>query len=70
MGDLFGMKVVETEEAGDNIYLMPALSPVVFIPSGGFSPEQMLEAEHRAIIEAAIRAARRGETAVIRNIKQ
>lgn len=69
MKELFGIPVVETEAAGDSIFLMPTVRPVVFIPPGGHTADEMLAAEQRAIIEAYTQAARRGEVAIIRNVK-
>lgn len=69
MKEIFGIPVVETEAAGDSIFLMPTVHPVVYIPPGGYTPDELLAAEQRAIIEAYTQAARRGEVGVIRNVK-
>ena len=68
MKDLFGIPVVLSEEAGDSIFLMPKVRPVVFVPPDGYSPEQMQSAEIAATVEAYTQAARRGEIGVIRNV--
>lgn len=69
MKELFGIPVIECEEAGDSIFLMPQVRPVVFIPPQGYSPDEMRGAEMAALVEAYTQAARRGEVAVVKNIK-
>lgn len=69
MKELFGIPVIETEEDGDTIYLMPPVRPVVYVSPGGYSFEETLAAEQQAIIEAYTQAARRGEIGVIKNVK-
>lgn len=68
MKELFGIPVVESEEAGDSIFLLPKVQPVVFIPSRGYSPDEMRAAERAALIEAYTQAARRGEIGIIKNV--
>lgn len=70
MNKLFGIPVYESKEAGGDIYFMPAVNPVVYIPPGGFSPEETTAAEQSALIEAYTQAARRGEVAIIRNVEK
>lgn len=67
MKDLFGVPVGESEEAGDCIYLLPQVQAVVYVPPQGFTFEERIAAEQRAIIEAYTQAAKRGEVSIIKN---
>lgn len=59
--------IIECEEAGDSIYLLPKVNPVVYLRPG--QREATIEQEMVAIIEAYTQAARRGEVGVIRNVR-
>lgn len=69
MTEIFGIPVVLCEEVGDSIFFMPKVQPVAFIPSRGYSPDEMRSAEMAATVEAYTQAARRGEIAVLKNVK-
>jgi hypothetical protein len=69
MKELWGIPIVESKEAGDSLYLLPTVRPVVYIPPQGFSDTEMLAAAQKAIVEAYTEAARRGEIWVIKNVK-
>lgn len=69
MKELFGIPVILCDEAGDSIFLMPKVEPVVYIPPGGYSPAEIRVAETTATVEAYTQAARRGEIAVLKNVK-
>ena len=64
----FGIPIVECEEVGDNIYLLPSVNPVVYVPPSGYSPEQLEAAERQALLDAYVEAARQGRVGVIRNV--
>lgn len=68
MKDILGIPIVECEEAGDTIYLLPKVRPVVYLAPG--QHEATLEQELAATLEAAYtQAAKHGEVGVIRNVK-
>lgn len=68
--EIFGIEVVECEEAGDAAFLLPTVHPVVYEPVGGFASDaERRGAEMDAITEAYVQAAKRGEVGVIKNVR-
>jgi hypothetical protein len=64
---LHDIPVIEDEAAGDGIFLLPQVRPVVYLDAG--QRESTLEQAWAATIEAYTQAARRGEVGVIRNVR-
>lgn len=70
MKTLFDIPIIETPAVGDNVYLLPPVRPVVYIPPHGFTFEERLVAEQRAVTEAYTQAAKRGEVGVITGLTE
>lgn len=67
MKNVCGIPIIESEEAGDTVYLLPPVRPVVYLAPGQSVPT--LQQELDAIVEAYTQAAKRGECGVIKNAK-
>lgn len=61
-----GIEIIECEEVGDSIFLLPQVHPVAYAAPGQLKPtfQQRMD----AVTEAYVQAARRGEVGVIKNI--
>jgi hypothetical protein len=64
---LTDIPIIECEDAGDAIYILPKVKPILHVPPGGFSsPEDRWQAEWEATLEAYTQAATRGACGVVR----
>jgi len=66
--NILGFPVVECEEAGESVYLMPKISVSVPVYDGMTVLDQ-IALEQKLIADEIIAAARRGEVGVIKNVK-
>lgn len=67
MPNAFNIPIIIDEAAGDDIFLLPQVHPVVYLAPNQTEPT--LGQELAAILEAYTQAAKRGEVAILRGVK-